>query len=367
MGVISRLGVSLGAMALSFCLAEGLLRLLSPPPPEFFSSAIDITSIDENAGTQRGLFIQTEEGMRLRPGATFSLTKHPWIDAPVTIRVNSLGFRGPEVPASLPPKTRKVLFLGDSITVSTYLREEDTLPNIVASKSAFPIYPINAGVSGAGIEDELSLLRATVSSVNPDEVLLLFYLNDASPSPRMRLYMAPRWLSWSRFATSAFASFSILKHRIQTPPDLRGAWIQGAPSRAPDELGSSDPEVNRFYSLVLEAAPDWGSAWYDEPWRLFKDSLREMVKLSEKHHFKLKVAALPVRAQVESKGTYDLPQQRFRALCKELEIPFLDLLPPLRDAYRGGVTPLFFDHCHLTAKGVSTVASPLAAFVSKAE
>ena len=72
MGVISRLGASLGAVALSFCVAEGLLRLLSPPPPEFFTSAIDITSIDENAGTQRGLFIQTEEGMRLRPGATFS-------------------------------------------------------------------------------------------------------------------------------------------------------------------------------------------------------------------------------------------------------------------------------------------------------
>jgi len=61
-----------------------------------------------------------------------------------------------------------------------------------------PIETINSAVPGIGLESELAILLETGVETEPDVVVLCFYLNDALPSPGVRILPVPRVLEWSR-------------------------------------------------------------------------------------------------------------------------------------------------------------------------
>ena len=94
------------------------------------------------------------------------------------IRINSRGFRSPEIPVPKPPGTVRIAFLGSSTTYGLYLDDASTWPHLVtqAVQAAYPtcrVDYINAGVPGFSSPRMLAYYRAYVSKLEPDLVVLL--------------------------------------------------------------------------------------------------------------------------------------------------------------------------------------------------
>jgi len=94
------------------------------------------------------------------------------------IRINSLGFRSPEISVPKPPGTVRLAFLGSSITYDPYVDNASTWPHLVtqAIQSAYPtcrVDYINAGVPGFSSPRIFIYYLAYVSKLEPDIVVLL--------------------------------------------------------------------------------------------------------------------------------------------------------------------------------------------------
>jgi hypothetical protein len=94
------------------------------------------------------------------------------------IRINSLGFRSPEIPVLKPPGTVRLAFLGSSTTYDLYVDDASTWPHLVtqAIQEAYPtcrVDYLNAGVPGFSSPRMLAYYRVYVSKLEPDIVVLL--------------------------------------------------------------------------------------------------------------------------------------------------------------------------------------------------
>ncbi len=94
------------------------------------------------------------------------------------IRINSRGFRSPEIPVPKPPGTVRLAFLGSSTTYDPYVDDASTWPYLVmqAIQAAYPtchVDYINAGVPGFSSPHMLTYYRAYISKLEPDIVVLL--------------------------------------------------------------------------------------------------------------------------------------------------------------------------------------------------
>lgn len=86
------------------------------------------------------------------------------------LRINRLGFRGPE-PAGGAPGRRRVLLLGDSLTFGTGVEDSETFASRLAA-AAPSVEPLNLGVSGYGTDQELLLLEREGFAMGPAAVVL---------------------------------------------------------------------------------------------------------------------------------------------------------------------------------------------------
>ena len=98
------------------------------------------------------------------------------------VRLNSYGFRGLEIPKKLEDEYR-IIALGDSHIYGQGLADESLLTNVLQNslndlghKCFYRV--INMGVRAYSINNELAVLKKTAVSLNPDHVILFFYIND---------------------------------------------------------------------------------------------------------------------------------------------------------------------------------------------
>jgi lysophospholipase L1-like esterase len=317
-----------------------------------------------------GLYVYTPTGLRLRASTVARIRQHDVSGRTVEIRTNALGYRNREIG---PKERRRVLFLGDSITNGGYVDEAETFVRRVEALSAAgaPYETINAGVGGIGLEDELAILTETGLGTDPDVVVVDFYLNDALPSPAVWLLPPPSFLERSRLVAHLMLSIARLRdagktERAAAPADLEG-WL--AQVRRDFPAGPGDPQRDRgaFHLAIDKSFRDWGNAWSDGAWARMAPVIREFRRLSDIHGFELRFVAFPLRQQVEAEYVADEPQRRLAALCAELRVPCLDLLPALREAHRRGGPALYYDHCHPTPEGNEIVAREILAFLRRHE
>ena len=73
----------------------------------------------------------------------------------------------------------------------------------------------------------------------------------------------------------------------------------------------------------------------------------------------------PVHIQVQGSLEETFPQDRFRDMCRSMELPCLDLLPALRAGWADGRRPLYYDHCHLTPIGNEITAEALTRWIEE--
>jgi lysophospholipase L1-like esterase len=98
------------------------------------------------------------------------------------VLLNDLGFREREVLSAKPSTVYRVAVIGDSITYGQGVDSEERFTNILESKlneSVEQRYQVlNFGRPGAETEDHLNILEEHVLKVNPDYVLLQWFIND---------------------------------------------------------------------------------------------------------------------------------------------------------------------------------------------
>ena len=98
------------------------------------------------------------------------------------VRVNSLGFRGPDFDLLKPAGVYRILCVGNSRTFGDYVDEEDTFPaqleKRLRQESGRSVEVINAGVIGYTITDESDFLREKGFALQPDAIIVGFALND---------------------------------------------------------------------------------------------------------------------------------------------------------------------------------------------
>jgi lysophospholipase L1-like esterase len=100
----------------------------------------------------------------------------------VWLTTNTRGLRERELPLPKPPGTRRVVFLGDSVTFGAGVKDDEPFPRLletaVNGSGSGPIQTVNTGVVGYNTVQELARLEQAGLPYQPDVVVLTFVVND---------------------------------------------------------------------------------------------------------------------------------------------------------------------------------------------
>jgi lysophospholipase L1-like esterase len=100
----------------------------------------------------------------------------------VALTTNSRGLRERELPLAKPPGTRRVVFLGDSVTFGAGVKDDELFPRLlersINGAGGGPIETVNTGVVGYNTIQELARLERAGLPYEPDVVVLTFVVND---------------------------------------------------------------------------------------------------------------------------------------------------------------------------------------------
>jgi lysophospholipase L1-like esterase len=159
-GNLAALGAGLLVMLI---LAEIILRLVDRGHPYYSAPELYQPSADP-----RVLF---------EPRANFTgFSEGTWVTT------NSRGLRERELPLAKPAGTRRILFLGDSVTFGPGVRDDEPYARLLEADlkadGAGQVETINAGVVGYNTIQELGRLDEAGLAYQPDTVVLTFLVND---------------------------------------------------------------------------------------------------------------------------------------------------------------------------------------------
>ncbi|MCD6288772.1 MAG: hypothetical protein J7M12_06615 [Candidatus Hydrogenedentes bacterium] len=308
----------------------------------------------------------------------------------VDFTTNSEGLKNAEVK----PKTSdtfRVLCVGDSFTMGHGLPTDQSYPQQLEQilrrdhpKSHISV--INFGVGGYGPWQELSKMRDDGFRLEPDMVVLqLFPENDvcdelhrvggrmrsADPEWQSRLDMSEEQLSlghqWRFFLRRHSEAFLLADNR----------W------RALTQHNIFGHKKTRRYP-VIAGRPWWLETslkeYYpelDEGWRLLEESVRQIRDECRRRGDSIYAFAVPAKYEVSSRMAenavistganpelYDF-SKNYRLtieLFRRLDIPYIDLLTPIKNA--ADPSDLYWKHdAHLNAAGQKLVASCVATCV----
>lgn len=111
----------------------------------------------------------------------------------VTIRVNSLGLRGPEVSEAKPAGSLRIIWLGDETIYEPRLAENELctarLQELLQPSFSGPIEVINAGLPAGCPLTELIKFRRSLARLSPDLVIAHVDVTDALDDQRCRAYL----------------------------------------------------------------------------------------------------------------------------------------------------------------------------------
>jgi hypothetical protein len=120
-----------------------------------------------------------------------------------------------------------------------------------------------------------------------------------------------------------------------------------------------------FNSLILRNFADWGGAWDPDAWRIMTPLFSRLKDLGREHNFKILIVAFPATYQMGTDFPSNYPQEQLKKVAQSLDLPVLDLLPPLSELGSARRETLFCDHCHFTPEGNRVVAAMIFAELLK--
>jgi len=300
---------------------------------------------------------------RLIPGSDVVIHNHNLSQRDIRVRVNAHGFRDDELTVPRPTDELRILAIGDSITWGDYLQADEVWvqqaeQHLAAAWPDLTVQVVNGGLGDQGLAEEVEILAERGVQVQPQHVVVAFYLNDSRP---------PWGFPGELGAPGFFRNSSALIDSVYRNAMLRGwvkvrggdrfmEWVSLASKR------DWADDTRSFDRLVHAAQFDWGAAWDAGSWDTVERQLDTLEDLAEEHDFTVSIVIFPVRFQVDARFLDDAPQRTLGAIAAQRGIPTLDLLPLMRE-HRGRL--LFLDHCHPTVYGNAIIGAEVATFLQR--
>lgn len=224
------------------------------------------------------------------------------------IKTNSLGFRDADHARIKARNTKRIVVLGDSQTLGWGVAQEDTfakrLEKIYLSKGR-TVDVINMGVGNYNSSMEVELFREKGLDLDPDMVILAYFVNDTEPTPKL-----------PGFLTRSFLSRSYLAAFIAERSAKLGRRIRSA-------LPGRDPEfVWRTYYSGLYGPENVENRMFTAR------SIRELAHICRDRSIRLLIVNIPELHRLDN---YPFPFATafIRSLAGEVKAPFADMLPAL--------------------------------------
>lgn len=332
--------------------------------------------------------IEEHEPGRLRPRADY-VGKQSIGGGEQHIAHNSLGMRGPEFAAKRADE-RRVLFVGDSVTYGTGVEVEQTFAMQLAARlSQVEGRTVTCGLSacpGFGVRDHRDLIARVHDQFAPDLIVsCVFVENDLFDDLQLErgvfagypIFQAPhvralrrswRW-RLSLYSNTAYVLEQLLiKHAPALALDVgatalsmqeQAAWdgIPADQSMLFLEQERSTPALERLLGATKAHLAAARAAAQGTP-------LVVVLVPSFRQYWPGAFAALSAQRPAEQPHRCGAIQSRLGAACRELELPWFDLLPGL--TARSDVAELLIaNDFHFTPRGHAVVAELLTAWLAE--
>jgi lysophospholipase L1-like esterase len=277
------------------------------------------------------------------------------------------GFRGGPgirpVAASAQIKPR-LLFLGDSFTYGLGSSDDEIFVSIVA-RNLGDIEVVNGGVNGFGQRDELAMLDAIGSRLQPNLVVLMFFWNDLEDN-----------LKEDR-PTFKIVDDRVVRTDLKVPDTFNPLAMRSAPHIEPpraDSLFYYTKEMIkegikgfRYRYFGISARDITNEAQKTAAWEITKELFVAIDTRVRELGSRLLVVSIPDHNRVNASAVikniepinYDI-EDELRATLESLGIEYIDLLEAMSAAYRSTHADLYYyADRHLTPLGNQVVASAI--------
>lgn len=246
----------------------------------------------------------------------------------VEVQTNRMGFRGPEIDLDKPEGVTRVLMVGDSLVFGWGVSQEETMAHLLEAKlnaggGRFEV--VNLGVGNYNTTMEVELFKERGLPLKPDAVVLVFFVNDPEPVPKINPVTYPL-RQHSYLSAVLFDSYQ----RIRTRWDARFNWLD-------------------YYSGLYRAdAPALGEN---------RQALAELAKLCRERGIALYFVSYPELHQLDE-YPLGIATRHIEGMARETGTPFLDLLP----AFQGNAPETLWvspEDAHGNAKAAALAAEAI--------
>lgn len=334
------------------------------------------------------LFVENPHGTssyRLQPD--LHITRYVG-DTHLVVRTNSLGMRWREVSVEKPEGKQRIAFVGDSFTFGMWADSvEHSFVGVFESNIDTSRYQVlNFGVPGYSLTDIKLQLEEEVLNFDPDIIFLMFYNGNDMRGTYLgndKFDLRNGLVVWNDSVLQAKLPEHLMIEQGGAEPD-RSSSISGI-----DDLFLYKILKNKIRSLnPPPAKPDtvfkvnenfmkgnefWSMSKYPEIGETAKkatlETLEEIRELCESRGIALLIGTVPYKEQIypekEIGENYNLnfPQKHIEDYAREKDLPYIDLLPTLREYYRKHKTPLhFLNDTHYGNTGNYLMGDTLAIF-----
>ena len=292
-----------------------------------------------------------EVGWRLRPNARANHN--------AVIEITSKGLRSPERDYLKPDGSKRIVFLGDSITYGLRLEYADTFPNqteiILKEKTGAAVECINAGIPGYSTWQEFVFFEKEAIRYQPDIVVLSFCLNDV-----LNTYTGVRFGDYGQDDPVPFIEENWMEFLLK-----RSAIVyMGKLGYSKLRYGKNLKE-DAVYREGLSVASLYEKAKYPEiqqAWNLTHSYIKKMADLSTQKSSHFLLVVFPYSIPRVNNGIVPWTPESLLDFAKQSNIPAIDLLPVIQDDMKSNnlkIDHYFRDACHPTAYGSRLAAKAI--------
>jgi lysophospholipase L1-like esterase len=214
----------------------------------------------------------------------------------VAVRTNSLGLRDREISPHKTPGVRRLLVLGDSMTFGWGAAEEDTYPRTLErllNRDGIRYEVINAGVGNYNSAQEFAYFKTRGIGLQPDELILGFYINDAEPTPAPNASLLARHSYVYVLASSLWEAVA------------RGTGVR--------------PTLVTYYEgLYDDRNPGWNAC---------RQALVDLIRLSRREGIKLSIVLIPELHEPNRDYPFRSVHARITEIAEQNGVRAIDLLP----------------------------------------
>jgi len=238
---------------------------------------------------------------------------------------NADGLRDRTHAVEKPSGTRRVVFLGDSVTAGSQIEADQAFPQVLQrslDEEGRPVEVFNVALWGWSTRQERIAYQRLARKYRPDDVVLAVCLNDI-PELQNNLTRPPRLLA-ALFRRSAL---------VRVLVNAQGREIQS---------------VEQLFEQP-------GARKVREGMARFFDEVRALEREVHADGATLSLVVLPFRFQVAPGAPRPIVQERIAAFCAGERIPCLDLLPAIGSLGEAA----FVDYDHLNPEGARLVAAAI--------